>query len=170
MRLRNTSLWRTAISDNYFFRAAVAFVIMQASRRELLTPHGSRIASAVWLLVTAPCPCGSGAAPLSLSRTPANWKRTQGSPLSRPKRSWRPPPSSVPRSGASGGKGCGAAPPLRFVPLSIATAYHAQMARIQRGSSSISRAFNALPTRIPYFLPVFPTRFERTPGVGLASI
>lgn len=58
-----------------------------------LTPHGSRIASAVWLLVTAPCPCGSGAAPLSLSRTPANWKRTQGSPLSRPKRSWRPPPS-----------------------------------------------------------------------------
>ena len=77
---------------------------------------------------------------------------------------------AVPRSGASGGKGCGAAPPLRFVPLSIATAYHAQMARIQRGSSSISRAFNALPTRIPYFLPVFPTRFERTPGVGLASI
>ena len=43
MRLRNTSLWRTAISDNYFFRAAVAFAIMQASRRELLTPHGSRI-------------------------------------------------------------------------------------------------------------------------------
>ena len=79
-------------------------------------------------------------------------------------------PPSVPLSGASGGKGCGAAPPLRFVPLSIATAYHAQMARIQRGSSSISRAFNALPTRIPYFLPVFPTRFERTPGVGLASI
>ena len=77
---------------------------------------------------------------------------------------------AVPRSGASGGKGCGAAPPLRFVPLSIATAYHAQMARIQRGSSSISRAFNALPTRIPYFLPVFPTPFERTPGVGLASI
>ena len=77
---------------------------------------------------------------------------------------------AVPRSGASGGKGCGAAPPLRFVPLSIATAYHAQMARIQRGSSSISRASNALPTRIPYFLPVFPTRFERTPGVGLASI
>lgn len=77
---------------------------------------------------------------------------------------------AVPRSGASGGKGCGAAPPLRFVPLSIATAYHAQMARIQRGSSSISRAFNALPTRIPYFLPVFPTQFERTPGVGLASI
>lgn len=77
---------------------------------------------------------------------------------------------AVPRSGASGGKGCGAAPPLRFVPLSIATAYHAQMARIQRGSSSISCAFNALPTRIPYFLPVFPTQFERTPGVGLASI
>ena len=77
---------------------------------------------------------------------------------------------AVPRSGASGGKGCGAAPPRRFVPLSIATAYHAQMARIQRGSSSISRAFNALPTRIPYFLPVFPTPFERTPGVGLASI
>ena len=71
----------------------------KTSRRELLTPHGSRIASAVWLLVTAPCPCGSGAAPLSLSRTPANWKRTQGSPLSRPKRSWRPFQAIVAASG-----------------------------------------------------------------------
>lgn len=54
MRLRNTSLWRTAISDNYFFRAAVAFAIMQASRRELLTPHGSRIVLAVRMLCAVP--------------------------------------------------------------------------------------------------------------------
>ena len=32
-------------------------------------------------LVTAPCPFGSGAAPLLRSKTPANWKRTQGSPV-----------------------------------------------------------------------------------------
>ena len=54
MRLRNTSLWRTAISDNYFFRAAVAFAIMQASRRELLTPHGSRIVLTVRMLCAVP--------------------------------------------------------------------------------------------------------------------
>ena len=79
-------------------------------------------------------------------------------------------PPSVPLSGASGGKGCGAAPPLRFVPLSIATAYHAQMARIQRGSSSISRASDALATRIPRFSPAFPTRFPRECDARLAHI
>ena len=77
---------------------------------------------------------------------------------------------AVPRSGASGGKGCGAAPPLRFVPLSIATAYHAQMARIQRGSSSISRASDALATRIPRFSPAFPTRFPRECDAKLVHI
>ena len=136
-----------------------------------LTPHGSRIASAVWLLFLRLL--------VLADREPLHYcgQKTQQAGSELKDRRYQGQnghgvhlPPSVPRSGTSGGKGCGAAPPLRFVPLSIATAYHAQMARIQRGSSSISRASNALPTRIPYFLPVFPTRFERTPGVGLASI
>ena len=136
-----------------------------------LTPHGSRIASAVWLL-------GYGSLSLRIgSRSAIAVKNPSKLEAKLKDRRYQGQnghgvhlPPSVPRSGTSGGKGCGAAPPLRFVPSSITTAYHAQMARIQRGSSSISCAFNALPTRIPYFLPVFPTQFERTPGVGLASI
>lgn len=136
-----------------------------------LTPHGSRIASAVWLLFLRLL--------VLADREPLHYRcqepQQTGSELKDRRYQGQNGhgvhlPPSVPRSGTSGGKGCGAAPPLRFVPSSITTAYHAQMARIQRGSSSISCAFNALPTRIPYFLPVFPTQFERTPGVGLASI
>lgn len=136
-----------------------------------LTPHGSRIASAVWLLGYGSLSLRIGSRSIIAVKNPSKLEANSRIAAIKAKTVMASTSlRAVPRSGASGGKGCGAAPPLRFVPLSIATAYHAQMARIQRGSSSISRAFNALPTRIPYFLPVFPTRFERTPGVGLASI
>ena len=136
-----------------------------------LTPHGSRIASAVWLLGYGSLSLRIGSRSIIAVKNPSKLEANSRIAAIKAKTVMASTSlRAVPRSGASGGKGCGAAPPLRFVPLSIATAYHAQMARIQRGSSSISRASNALPTRIPYFLPVFPTRFERTPGVGLASI
>ena len=109
-----------------------------------LTPHGSRIASAVWLLGYGSLSLRIGSRSAIAVKNPSKLEANSRIAAIKAKTVMASTSlRAVPRSGASGGKGCGAAPPLRFVPLSIATAYHAQMARIQRGSSSISRAFNA---------------------------
>ena len=98
-------------------------------------------------MVTAPCPCGSGAVPLLLSRTPASWKRTQGSPLSRPKRSWRPPPSVGPSLGSIWWKGvwCRAASALRTSWYSdrVSCADGAHPARIFLDLARVRRACHA---------------------------
>ena len=136
-----------------------------------LTPHGSRIASAVWLLGYGSLSLRIGSRSAIAVKNPSKLEANSRIAAIKAKTVMASTSlRAVPRSGASGGKGCGAAPPLRFVPLSIATAYHAQMARIQRGSSSISRASDALATRIPRFSPAFPTRFPRECDARLAHI
>ena len=122
-----------------------------------LTPHGSRIASAVWLLGYGSLSLRIGSRSAIAVKNPSKLEANSRIAAIKAKTVMASTSlRAVPRSGASGGKGCGAAPPLRFVPLSIATAYHAQifldLARVRRAchadSTFLAGVSDAVSTRM----------------------